>query len=193
MKILIALIALLLVGCVTVPLDTVVLVRHDNSTGSGVLIFTEGNHSVIITALHNVQGVDEVTIVTFDNEIHTGRVIKRGTVHDLALIAINKPYTVAKLGTPQVLPPLTKVVKVGAGGADRPFPTEGIVAGFHDNIVTTTTPVWFGDSGGGLFYNGRLVGIIVRIGVYNTPVIPLPVTHLAVSENIFSIMNFIVE
>ena len=47
-------------------------------------------------------------------------------------------------------------------GVTLPILTEGFVSGWSDGYVMTSAPAFSGNSGGPVFYKGKLIGLLVR-------------------------------
>jgi S1-C subfamily serine protease len=170
------------------------VVRIDaGALGSGVVILSQENYSLILTAKHVVGLKRKVKIVFYPDEVeYDGKVIKRSKDHDLALIRVEHyhPY-VAKFALNLCPPVFTKVYKVGGGLGLEPFPGEGIVTGIDDYVMTVSSLIIFGDSGGALFVKEdghyRLTGTLVAVASSKGG----PVYHIGVVHNMNSILEFL--
>lgn len=176
-------------------LFTVVTVEGSGS-GSGVVVYSKDNFTLILTAKHVVKETDEVDITFYPNmEEHVGHVYKLSKKRDLALIVV-EGYThkyVATLSTdlkPQVY---AEVWKVGAGMSHHPHPGVGIITGLPKNGIMHNAHTIFGDSGGGVFIQDalgqyHLTGIIVAVAMANK-LAPLP--HMGYAHDIATINRFL--
>ncbi len=165
-------------------------------SGSGVVIHSKDDFTLILTAKHVVKKLDEVDI-TFhpDGQEYHGIVIKESKKRDLALVAVEgytHPY-VATLSTDLEPKVYTKVWKVGGGMSLTPHPGVGMITGLPKNGLMVSCHVIFGDSGGGVWVRDglmqyRLVGIISQVGMVNR-VAPLP--HMGYAVDIATITRFL--
>lgn len=175
-------------------LFTAVTVEGEGS-GSGVVISSEEDFTLILTAKHVVEGTDEVDITFYpDGEEHVGSIIKMSKKRDLALIAVEgytHPY-VAEIAGNELPAVYTPIWKVGGGLSIAPHPGEGIITGLPKNIIQHDAGTIFGDSGGGLFVQDedeqfRLLGIIIAVAMAGKS----PMTHIGLAQDIGCITRFL--
>jgi S1-C subfamily serine protease len=57
-------------------------------------------------------------------------------------------------------------------GFENPVLTQGVVGGWYGGYVSVSAPAWGGNSGGPVFYHGRVIGLLVR-GSREYPLISL--------------------
>jgi S1-C subfamily serine protease len=185
-------------------LHSVVHLSTSDGSGSGVVIYsnTKGaDFSLILTAKHVIRdGFGEISptvnVTVFpEEEEYVGRVIKVSKDYDLALVRIDTALDfVATRGNKEVLPIFTRVHKIGCGLGTAPFPTSGQIAQFgnHAFRLMVTSPIIFGDSGGGIFteIDGelRLIGIVSAVASTNRGMV---VPHMGIIVNIFAIEQFL--
>ena len=176
-----------------------VKVITETGHGSGVVFMSENGMSMILTAKHVIKGHKTVNIsfYPYDDEVK-GTVIKRSEEHDLALVAVmyEHPYMVT-LGRVRHLKPFEKVWKVGAGNGLPPYPTEGIVSIYDEEMMLVSAPITFGDSGGGLFVKeGKhyvYVGMATMVGATMRGFIPIVIHHQAYGQTLYDIYPFLLE
>lgn len=146
--------------------------------GSGVVLAADDlvGRSIVVTASHvvdihppdNVKVVGvKVTVKSLSGRVCPAEVIYNDEPTDLALL-----YVFCVAGEPATIrfePPSVGnlVYVVGAPKGWHPdgifAATEGRVLGWEDGgAVVSSTVVMPGNSGGGLFYDGQLIGIVVR-------------------------------
>jgi len=186
-------------------LHTVVLITVSSAnggtggTGSGVVIYSQGDYTLILTALHVVSHSDVgglyVTLYPSEKMVPAA-LVKRSDKSDLALLRIDVHHQyVAKRSKMETLPVFTPVIKMGAGLGQDPFPTLGIIEDFADNkgLMRVSSPIIMGDSGGGIFnaYNGELIGIAFGVPVSGFEGHPVLVSHMGMCFNIFAINDFL--
>lgn len=177
-------------------LYTTVRIDYQGS-GSGVVIDTN-NYTVILTAAHVVRDAQRVRVRFYPSETeYVGEVTKISEEHDLAFVVVpNYEHKyVAKRGEPRELLVFEKTYKLGAAlGHDYPLATEGIVSEVADYVFITSSPVVFGDSGGGIFMeeDGEyfLVGITVQI---SNAMGMFPVFHMGIALDMFALEEFLNE
>ncbi len=145
-----------------------VMVMSDTGTGSGVVIEQDKKHALIITANHVIRETKKVHIRQFFNdfiEFEEAKIIWRDVDHDLALVE-TKPVW---LGTAKLIKDPSDIVQFSKAftygypgtimGPVNGLLTEGRISILHDtsvsdrDITITSIPVFFGNSGGGLFIN----------------------------------------
>ena len=176
-------------------LFTVVTVDGVGS-GSGVVVHSKDNLTLILTAKHVVKKMDEVDI-TFhpDGQEYHAIVVRVSKKRDLALLAVEgytHPY-VATLSTDLNPRVYSEVWKVGGGMSLVPHPGVGMITGLPKNHIMHDAGTIFGDSGGGLFIKDELghfhlTGIIVSVGMVG-PQSPLP--HIGFAHDIETIIRFL--
>lgn len=187
--------SLLLVGCVdTTPIErkTVVLLldKAGERNGSGVLI----GESAILTAAHVAKIHPDLFLIRNGQTIEL-ELVKKDEVIDLALFKtkqkVNCPC--AKLGTN---PPIDASVKTVGFPAYALYKnqvlTHGHVQGYSDTNLFSSASAAPGNSGGGVFYQGKLVAILVAGvstggGFFGASIVP----HLTLTVNLATINQFL--
>ena len=164
------------------------------SSGSGVIVGSSAEATVILTARHVVQGAQLLTAVIFPDETeHTATIIKLSQKYDLALIAIDvgHPY-VALLSDGPTPVVYQEVFKVGAGAGSDPHPGTGIISSYDDELMMVDTGVTYGDSGGGIWVDEdgeyKLIGTIVMVGTIGQGV---PIYHQGLALNREVLFDFL--
>lgn len=153
--------------------------------GSGTIYETQAAKTRFLSASHVLEHVDPGESIT---QLSNGDVVvKRVTISALAysVYGASCPFKVLALGDhadgdvavgeascdlgPAAnlgVEPLSgfKVISVSHPlGEPLPIVTDGYVSGTENNFLVTSTPIAPGSSGGGLFYDGKLVGVLVRV------------------------------
>lgn len=151
-------------------LRSVVKVRTDRGTGSGVVIAEHGEQAVVITNAHVVEGGATVSVIAPDGVEHPARVIGTEASLDLAVLTVDAGGAVvpASWGNPRALRPGDPLYVVGFPlGSELlgdPTVTRGIMSGWRmiDGVgyVQTDAAMNPGNSGGAVLnQEGEVVGI----------------------------------
>jgi S1-C subfamily serine protease len=134
--------------------------------GSGVVIAIGPEKSLVLTAAHVTRRPEAATDYTMKLTGRLGscqgRAIKVGANVDLAIVeadcVLGRPVQLG--GLPQVGDP---VFLVGhPAGAPLPVITQGYYSGLDDGLMLVSAGAYPGNSGGGAYSGGKLVGILVR-------------------------------
>lgn len=142
--------------------DSVVIVRHDNSIGSGFFVSDDG---LIVTCRHVVGGNQTVTVQRRDGSSLEGAVIATDPERDLALIRIpGSGYHALRLldDVPTIG---DEVIAIGTPEGVPWSVSKGIVSGLRSaraaRLVQTDAAISPGSSGGPLIEtrSGRVAGI----------------------------------
>ncbi len=140
--------------------------------GSGVIIDQRG---IILTNNHVVEGADEVTVRTADEQEHSAKVLGTDPETDIAVLQIENPktsFTAASLGSSDAVRVGDFVVAIGNPFGLELTVTSGIIsakarvigAGPYDDFLQTDAAINPGNSGGPLFdLQGNVVGINTAI------------------------------
>ena len=147
--------------------------------GSGSLIWYNGAQFVI-TAEHVAD--DEMGTayqLTHQNERVMGVLIYADKVHDIALLAIPRPFATA---TPMKYEPVKRVVEVGSEITYSGFPSRHSLMTFRGRVsgyeykrgegtqIIIHTYGWFGCSGSGVYdQKGNLIGVLYGVDVEYRP------------------------
>jgi serine protease Do len=145
--------------------------RRMQGNGSGVIISPDG---YILTNNHAVDGAQEVTVTTADQQTYKAQVVGRDGKTDLAVLKITGqgPWPVASMGNSADLKVGDWVVAIGNPFGLGHTVTAGIVsakgrvigAGLYGDFIQTDAPINPGNSGGPLFnIRGEIVGINAAI------------------------------
>jgi len=192
-------------------LHTVALVTVTSSnggpggTGSGVVIHAEKSlfkgHILVLTAQHVVRNPDVggLYVTLFPSEkMYPAEIVKTSAKYDLALLRVDVYHQhVAERGELIELSVFDRIIKIGSGMGEDPFPTLGIIENFEDDTgkMHISAPIVFGDSGGGIFTeeNGKyvLVGIVQGTAVAGFKGHPVVVSFMGLCYNIFAINDFL--
>lgn len=144
--------------------------------GSGTIIDSKGQ---ILTNNHVVGGAEKITVTLWNGEILEGKIVGACSVHDTAIVKVNKPeLPAAELGDSEKLRVGQRVYAIGNpfGLTGGPTVTSGVISatkrtiesqrGLIENLVQTDAAINPGNSGGPLL---DLEGKVVAI---NTAIIP---------------------
>lgn len=207
-------------------LSTVVRIQNSGS-GSGVIVYSEEvtyiltNHHIVrreISTHEAPEGRGEVwkakpvsvEFFEYDGQRQVNMVTKEGYIvafdqkNDQALIRVNSggynTVTFDRL-TPYLF---DQVFMIGAGRGMVPYPTIGIISNLdveHEEVryIQSSTPVVYGNSGGGLFRycpfdnDYKMIGLSEGVEMLQIPMTPLsiPIYHMSVSIPIDRIDPFL--
>jgi len=144
--------------------------------GSGTIIDSKGQ---ILTNNHVVGGAEKITVTLWNGEMLEGNIVGACSVHDTAIVKVNKPeLPAAELGDSEKLRVGQRVYAIGNpfGLPGGPTVTSGVISatkrtiesqrGLIENLVQTDAAINPGNSGGPLL---DLEGKVVAI---NTAIIP---------------------
>lgn len=163
--------------------------------GSGVMIAPR----IMLTAAHVVADWPEGTTPRVGGD--PARVVRMDVARDLAilLVSLGCPCASFTVDLPRDAPAVAIGYPLGGVLANVAVLTEGRVQALieleHGWRVLATTPIAFGNSGGGLFVGGKLAGIIVEMPGQIVPMgwaaISVPVGHLALAVPVTTIREFL--
>jgi len=144
--------------------------------GSGTVIDSNG---FILTNNHVVGGAQEINVTLWNGEVLRGKMVGSCSVHDTALIKVDKTGLVAaELGDSDELRVGQRVYAIGNpfGLAGGPTVTSGVISsikrtiesqrGMLENLVQTDAPINPGNSG------GPLVDLTGKVIAMSTAIIP---------------------
>jgi S1-C subfamily serine protease len=176
-----------------------VRISTENGSGSGTVFDTHGGYSVIITARHVIEDAKKIRVRFYPSEAeYTAVITKIYEQGDLAFLMVKHVHEyVANHGRPFELQVFMKTYKIGSAlGSFMPRATEGIVSEVDTdyNYFITSSPVIYGDSGGGIYVEDG--GKFVLVGV--TVALPLaqghfPVYHIGYVIDMFALQDFLKE
>ena len=175
-----------------------VRIETDKGSGSGVAIDTHGGYTVILTARHVVKDAKKVRVRFYPSETeYVAQVTKISKDYDLAIITVlNYEHDhVTNWVDPYELLIFQDTYKVGAAlGSENLRVTEGLVSEVWEYGFVTSSPVVWGDSGGGIFVKDGdeyvLVGITSALAVaFGT----IPVFHIGYAVDMFAVEEFLNE
>jgi S1-C subfamily serine protease len=145
--------------------------------GSGTIIDSKGQ---ILTNNHVVGGAEKITVTLWNGEMLEGKIVGACSVHDTAIVKVNKPeLPAAELGDSEKLRVGQRVYAIGNpfGLTGGPTVTSGVISatkrtiesqrGLIENLVQTDAAINPGNSGGPLLdLEGRVVAISTAIIPY---------------------------
>ena len=144
--------------------------RSAGCLGAGTHVKIKNKHYVLSCA-HLLSGPqDRLVVRDNDNQEYPIELIKVDTLNDLALFRVyvselmNQPYVEISEVYPKVG---SKIVVVGNPGGNIDIVTTGNISKIHDSDYLLTNLIYCGNSGGGMFYKGKLVGVVTQIRVFN--------------------------
>ncbi|MBN8561351.1 MAG: trypsin-like peptidase domain-containing protein [Leptolyngbya sp. UWPOB_LEPTO1] len=149
----------------TIP--SIVQIRTPNGRGSGFLLDSSG---LIMTNQHVVGSAFSVKVKLYDGSIVNGRVLRRDSVADAALVKLEGEMSEVA-GLPICHTDRVRVgqsvVAIGNPLSFSNSVTQGIVSGFRRNasrsLIQTDTAVNPGNSGGPLLNrDGKVIGIVTE-------------------------------
>jgi len=145
--------------------------------GSGTIIDSKGQ---ILTNNHVVGGAEKITVTLWNGEMLEGKIVGACSVHDTAIVKVNKPeLPAAELGDSEKLRVGQRVYAIGNpfGLTGGPTVTSGVISatkrtiesqrGLIENLVQTDAAINPGNSGGPLLdLEGKVVAISTAIIPY---------------------------
>jgi len=176
-------------------LYTATLITRDGGGGSGVVVYSGNGYSLIVTAQHVVSDAETISVALYPQEKeYPAKIVKTSLDYDLALVRIEVEHDHVAKRVLAELRPFDEVYKVGSGLGNAPFPSKGIVSEFNGFTMRVSSPIIFGDSGGGIFTKIKgeyyLVGIVISVAIARLGVFPNVVPHMANCYNSFAIEDF---
>jgi S1-C subfamily serine protease len=165
--------------------------RKGDASGSGTIIWNKkNNYLMVITAAHVIESMEErkkaihITF-TYSGAIKPMRVLKINHEKDLALLVGNSkeiadgPYVEIATSRPDIG---DDVWAIGSPLGLKYTTTKGNLSNFEEeeerSVYRFTAPVFFGNSGGGLFNDkGELIGVVygfqyLRLNVFSIMAVP---------------------
>lgn len=144
-----------------------VSVRHfrEHWYGSGTCVSSNGNRAVVLTAAHVVRYASQGRVtVTFPNGLHlAARVRYANPERDIAVLVVETKQFLPTVPVGQRTPrPGEPVKSIGypGGGRQRTLAGRVISIGRWSGYTEASMSAAQGHSGGGLFHDGRLVGVL---------------------------------
>jgi len=140
------------------------------SLGSGVCVLNKDNHSVILTAGHCYVEGFEYSVINFDGKILKGIFFNVSETDDLGLIWVDEFIPAIRMA--EAMPERGSVIySLGNKLSTILFwCNSGIYCGSKerkfDYCTIATHP---GNSGGGIYYRNKLIGITSRIAMISNP------------------------
>lgn len=141
--------------------------RRSYSSGTGVVLTQDG---YILTNAHVIEGSLEVQVQLWNNHSYTAKLVGYDFAEDLAVLKIDaKNLTAARFGDSELLRPGDAVAAVGDPMGYSGSISEGIISGLDRDmevdgvtmdLIQTSAPINFGNSGGALLNDrGQVIGI----------------------------------
>jgi len=156
-----------------------------HATCSGSFIDGMGD---ILTARHCVDGFDSWDVVTYDGRNYKATVVATSTVHDLALIHIDRRNTPYFEPAEEVTRGETIFVLGSPLGITDTLST-GVIARFDGDVTLLDCSALPGNSGGPVYdKDGKLVGVL-NAGF----IVMFGVTHLNMAQGIDAVVFFVAE
>lgn len=158
---------------------------NDHATCSGAFIDAQGD---ILTAKHCTEGIDHIDVVTFDQHHYQATIVSTATVHDLALIHIDRTDTAYFEPADKVVRGETIFILGSPLGLTDTLST-GIVAHLDGDLMFVDCAALPGNSGGPVFNkDGEMVGVLTAgmIAMMGT-------THLNVAQGLDAVKFFVSE
>ena len=135
------------------------------SLGSGIILKYK-NKFYILTCFHlfkNKKDLSRIKVLDA-NKIITVKFLKKDRKKDLALFKISEPTDLIYTTLSDKEPQLNEVVfAIGNPSYFSDVASSGKVIKKTKKYYITTNPIYYGFSGGGLFYKNKLIGIIRAI------------------------------
>lgn len=155
----------------------------NSGTCSGAFIDAMGD---VLTARHCVSGFETFEVVTYDQRHYTATIVATSTVHDLAMLHIDRRNTPFFALATTVTRGQTVFVLGSPLGITDTLST-GVIARLSGDLMLIDCSALPGNSGGPIFdKNQNLVGV-VSAGF----VVMLGVTHLNIAQNVDSVVCFV--
>lgn len=150
----------------TVPVtaDAALLIKRPNGLGSGVYI----GQGRIVTAAHVVVGAQVVSLKSSDGRISSATVLSVDEKTDLAILQTDMRLLAAELSCSTV-PVGTPIVAIGNPQGVEFVSAYGRIAGAARTVATsrlvyvTDMTTVMGQSGSGVFADGKVVGIVSAV------------------------------
>jgi len=174
------------------------------SSGAGVIVYNGvGKYMVVLTAAHVVVSYLKkkktiYALPSYDGIMRRMAVYKISKEHDLAILVSTRkehkpgPYAKFARGHPNIG---DRVYAIGSPMGDKATLTDGIVSNFEykKGLVRYrfTAPVFFGNSGGGLFNDKmELIGIVTNMYLVRSgfSIIAIPGAGIAASIKSMKVM-----
>lgn len=155
--------------------DSVVYIQTNKIQGSGVILSADG---LIATNFHVIEKASTAQFIFQDGSIYQGKttVVGLSPEEDIAILKIEKnglkPASVStsfSVGE--------AVTAIGSPKGQRNKATSGVIAGYDQDVISTTAVIAQGSSGGGLFNSkGQLIGMSSSFG--NDQYLSIPISQV---------------
>jgi hypothetical protein len=154
-----------------------VIIFNGQTQGSGTIISQGNNHSLLLTAAHTVDKPDSSFWVYYPDGTYTeAKVIACDKQRDLALASVKSDTILSHSFVPEKTNPKNMdLIGVGYTQGQGPNVKDLKYNGAYYNkekkyiwnLKVSSGPFWDGDSGGGIFEDGGLVGVTSQRDVNN--------------------------
>jgi S1-C subfamily serine protease len=150
--------------------------RSNGGVGAGTHIRIK-NQDYVITCSHLIQEPTEALWIIEGEKEHFLKLMKIDRNRDLALYKVmGACHEIAVAEISDIYPTIgSEEIIIGNPAKCEDTVTEGIISSETDIHYGFTNIVWFGNSGGAMFYKNKIVGIVVQLDVKLKP--PLFVTY----------------
>lgn len=131
--------------------------------GSAVVIKHGDGYTIAVTAAHCYKKGAKYTVKDYRGKTYNAIFYKVSKTDDIGLLWIKG--RVGAVAEPGVQPPWgDRVYVIGNKLGGGPFPTDGLYAGrVTRGFARCSAPTHPGNSGGGVYHRGKLIGIVSRI------------------------------
>ncbi len=127
-----------------------------------------GNKSYVLTCAHLMDNSEDHLWVSINEDIFPLKLIKIDNHYDLALYRIHtsmKDYPYLEISN-EYPKEGSEIVVIGNPAGVEDVITDGIIAKIEKDRYIFTNKSFFGNSGGSLLYQGKIVGVVVSTSVY---------------------------
>ncbi len=151
-----------------------VLIKSSIGNGSGVLV-----NGKILTAYHVVKGASDITAIDFQQLTHTAKLLKYDETLDIALLSTDMNGGV-ELGDSNIANgTLVDVISSPKGVLNIYERCKFLFMPEGENLMPIrATKIRPGSSGGGVFYNNKLIGILQQEGQDNYAGYAMPINKI---------------
>jgi len=135
--------------------------------GSGTHIKIKGNNYILSCAHLITEPDDFVWAYLDDGNLHPLEIVKLNKEKDLALFRIYNVDNLLALEISDIEPKEgSEVIVIGNPDGLYDVFTDGIIASIEKKGYLLSNLTYFGNSGGAVLYNGKIVGVISQLRVY---------------------------
>lgn len=162
------------------------------SSGSGTHIKIDGK-SYILSCAHLIMELEDTLWMEIGDRIQTPlTLVKQDVYNDLSLFEFDPEIEFPYVEISKIYPePADEVLVIGNPEGEIDIITNGIISKKDKNYYIITNKIFFGNSGGAVLYNGKLVGVVSRLNVlYSYDRISIQVVY-GIAINLESIKSFL--